>query len=287
MKAGFTGERIVDRHLEALELPESSIILTDIHLFLTSELSFQIDTLLLSKTSILILEVKNMAGSLRFLSDPHQLEQTHSSGKVTLIDCPIVQLENTKYYLQTWLKKQGIDVAVDGQIVLANKRSKVVLAPPKAPIVYLNRLRMYLEKLEKEPTLHNASKIQEISRVILKNQKPYNPYPLCEYFRIDPNSLKRGQLCSICSATMSFVNHKQRKCNVCHQLEANNYGQAITDWFLLINNTISNQECKHFLQLKNRDATLYALKSLSLNKIGNSVATRYQWPRGRALLNKD
>ncbi|MCZ2257289.1 nuclease-related domain-containing protein [Sporosarcina sp. G11-34] len=289
IQSGFFGEKFVDQNLELKAYPQRPEILTNIHLYLSPQKSFQLDTLFVTQKSVVILEVKNLTGDLRFISDGdlRQLEQTLPSGKVTIMDCPIVQLENERYYLQTWLADRGVDVHVSGRVVLAGKNGKVVSAPPNAPLVYLNRLRMYLEKKESGQAIYSTAEVNKISGMIRQSQTTYNPFPLCEYYRIDPNSLKKGQLCSNCDSTMTYLNHKRRRCNACSTIEANNYRQTLTDWFMLISDSISNRQCRDFLQLATRHDANYALKTIHLYKEGKSVATRYYWPKGKSFKSEE
>lgn len=73
LEAGYAGEWKIDQYLQKINLPDSSIILTNIELALSPNHSFQIDTLLITKQTIFILEIKNIKGNLYFKSNPHHL----------------------------------------------------------------------------------------------------------------------------------------------------------------------------------------------------------------------
>lgn len=278
IEAGFSGETKVDRFLELLELPKSSTILTNVHLALAPGHSFQIDTLILAKQFIFLLEIKNITGDLYFETDPHQLRSVKSNGEEKITECPITQLEVASENLRIWLAKKGIHTKICSQIILASRNAVVKAAPPNAPILYLKRLSLYLREKEQNPIIFNATELKKMKEIIERNRLDYNPYPLCEYFKISPHHLKKGQLCSKCHSSMTYQNHKKRYCHTCNLSESNNYRESIQDWFILINNTISNRQCRSFLQLKNNDDAYYALKSMQLQQKGKSVATKYCWP---------
>ena len=282
VKAGYSGERFIDRYLESLEVPISLTVLTDIHLSLSPGNSFQIDTLILSDHFILILDVKNVGGELRFKTDPNHLEQTLSTGEVIIMDCPLDQLKTHIYNLQSWLRKRGIDVDVCGRVVIASKNGRVKEAPPKAPIIYRKGLPILLREKSLQPVVYSAKQQKLINDSIQQNKVKFDPFPLCKYFNIDPAHLKKGQLCSRCGESMVYKSHKQRECKKCGLIEKNNYEEVLKDWFILVNDSISNGECRDFLQLKNKDDARYAIKTLPLIKTGNSVATRYYWPKGKS-----
>ena len=278
IEAGYSGETKVDRFLELLELPKSSTILTNVHLALAPGHSFQIDTLILTKQFIMLLEIKNITGDLYFESDPHQLRSVKANGEEIITECPITQLEVASENLRIWLAKKGIHTEICSQIILASRNAAVKAAPPNAPILYLKRLSLYLREKEQRPTIFNPTELKRMKEIIERNRLDYNPYPLCEYFKISPHLLKRGQLCSQCHSSMTYQSHKQRYCHTCKLSAPNNYRESIQDWFILINNSITNRQCRSFLQLKNKDHAYYALKSMQLHQEGRSVATKYCWP---------
>jgi ribosomal protein S27AE len=283
VKAGYSGEQEIDQYLATLDVPTSMTVLTDIQLSHSPGMTFQIDTLILTEKFILIIDVKNITDKLRFKTNPNQLEQELKTGEVRKMDCPLEQLHTHIHNLQNWLAKRGIQVDIIGRVLLSNSNAHVVEAPPNAPIIYKKGLSVLLRNQSRKPTIHSPKLIKRIEELIRKNSIDYDPFPLCNYFSVDPDSLKRGQLCAKCGETMQYVNHKQRKCIECIITAPNNYSETLIDYFTLINTSISNRECREFLQLKNKDAANYAIKSLPLNKTGNSVATRYVLPKNFTL----
>lgn len=281
IEAGFSGETKVDRFLELIELPESSITLTNVQLSLAPGHSFQVDTLILAKQFILLLEIKNITGELYFESDPHQLRQIKVTGEEAIMECPITQLEVAIDKLRTWLSKQGFKNEITGQIILVNRNATVKVAPRNAPLLYLKRLSIYLREQAAKSPIFTTAELVKMKELIERQQVSYHPYPLCDYFKIDPKLLKTGQLCSHCNNSMIYHSHKQRYCHHCKTAEPNNYRQSIQDWFMLVSPSISNRQCKYFLKLKNKNDAYYAVTSLKLNKRGRSVATKYYWPKGR------
>lgn len=282
LQAGYSGELKVDYYLQKIGVPDSSIILTNVELTLSSNYSFQIDTLIITKQTIFILEVKNIKGNIYFKSNPHHLLR-EINGEETIMECPLTQLEITKENLSIWLAQKGIEMNISGIVVLANNQCIVKEAPPNPAITYMKRLAIILRQMNKMTPIYKSEYIQMIAKLIQANQTSYRVYPLCNYFKIDSNLLKNGQLCSLCNQTLIYRNHKTHYCLNCKLVVANQPEQAIKDWFMLISDSISNEQCRHFLQLKSAHEAYYVLKSLNLDKTGKSVATRYSWPAGRTL----
>lgn len=285
IKAGYAGEVKVDRYLELFEFPQSSIILTDVQLALSPGHSFQIDTLILSKYYAIILEIKNTKGDLYFETDPHRLVRK-LDGETTMMECPVTQLEVAKENLEMWFAQKGVQIEIGGQVVFANKKAIVKKVPPNAPILYLKRLSIYLREKKSNSPIYSVAQVQKMGKLIQQSKYKYNVYPLCEYYKIDPAILKKGQLCSQCNESMTYKTRRIQYCGNCKTIELNNARESIQDWFMLISNSISNRQCRYFLQLKNKDDAYYILKSLQLNKEGKSVATRYYWPKGISFKSK-
>lgn len=279
LEAGFSGELKVDSYLQKIYAPNLPIILTNLSLTLSPGYSFQIDTLILTKQTVFILEVKNIKGNLYFKSNPHHLLR-EIDGDETIMDCPITQLGIAKENLTLWLAQRGINVNVSGLVVLANQQAIVKEAPPNSPITYMKRLAIILREINQMPPIYKLSEIEMIAKTIQANQTPYQIYPLCDYFKIDPRVLKKGQLCSVCNGVMAYKASRVRYCNSCGISEVYDPGRIVKDWFMLISNSISNEQCRAFLKLRNSNEAYYILKTLQLKKVGKSIATKYYWPDG-------
>lgn len=280
LKAGYTGERKVDRYLESLALPSSIKILKDLHLSLGEGHSFQIDTLIISEKFILILEIKNIAGDLYFDTNPNQLVRILAGSK-TKMDCPVTQILNTKAYFEKWLAQRNLSQDVEGRIILANQNAYVHSASTEAEISFMKGIPLILQKKEQQSPIMNTNQLNKLVEMLKQNQVDYNPYPLCEYYRINPEILKTGQLCRTCNFPLSYINHKSRFCKKCGIKVPTDYESTLQDWFMIFSNSISNKQCRNFLRLEKGDHAKYALKSSNLNKIGESVATKYIWPSNK------
>lgn len=277
LMTGYRGEIKVDRYLDSLGLPSSIKVLKDLHLSLGKGNSFQIDTLIISEKHLCLFEIKNIAGDLYFQTNPNQLIR-RISGKVTKMDCPLIQLSNTTAYFEKWLAQRNLSFEVSGQVILANQQSFVQEAPLNAPISFMKMIPTILQEKESQPTIMSSTQLEELIEMIQLGQVEFNPYPLCEYYQIDPNILKVGQLCSSCNISLDYSNHKRRVCKKCRKIVPTDYESTLQDWFMIFNTTMTNSQCRYFLQLKTRYSANYAMKSVKLNKVGQSVATKYIWP---------
>ena len=63
-----------------LRFPESTKVFTDVQLRISPNFTFQIDTLIITERYVLIVEVKNIKGTVRFVQNPPHLEQVLETG---------------------------------------------------------------------------------------------------------------------------------------------------------------------------------------------------------------
>ena len=127
--AGYSGECNVDSYIERTQFPPLTKIFYDVHLHISPTLTFQIDTLIITERYLLVMEVKNLKDTVRFVQNPLHLEQILETGDEAVIDCPVYQLEANKANLTDWFLQRGIHMKTNGLLVLANPNIKVKDAP--------------------------------------------------------------------------------------------------------------------------------------------------------------
>ncbi len=276
-EAGFAGEIKVDKYLESIDFPQPVQILTDVELSIHPKYSIQIDTLILTPSYAFILEIKNIAGTLTYISNPPHFERTHEDKKTVVIGCPIMQLNNNREGFDMWLKKNDFPIQSTGMIVMANSNTSVKNAPHDMPIIYAKHLPLYFRKMKQEKAHLNRKEYYALIEKLKHAQQRYNPYPLCQKNGIDHSSIHRGFICTSCTTSLVRMNHLTWNCPTCNEKTKHPFAEGLQDWFMLIKNTISNEECRDFFQLKDKYAANYILKSFHLKRQGKSKATEYIW----------
>lgn len=277
VRAGYSGEIKVDKYLESIEFPEPVKILADVQLPVSPNYEIQIDTLILTPSSILILEIKNIAGTLTYIPNPPHFERTHEDKKSIVVDCPIMQLNNNQMGLDIWLQKNNFPIRSTGLIIMANNSTSVKNAPPDMPIMYAKHLPLHLRKRGKGTAVLTNKQFYHLINRLEQDQETYNPYPLCKRYKIDPTHIKKGLLCNYCNKELIRRNHMTWYCSACRENAQQPFKDGLQDWVMLMKNTISNAECRDFLQLKNKYAANYILKNIPLHRTGESKATIYSW----------
>lgn len=132
-RAGYNGERSLDHYLKLL--PEDKyFIFHDLYLPYKST-TFQMDTLLLSSTMALILEVKNVAGKLLFDIESQQFIRTHNGEQQGMQD-PLTQARRYKQQLGAFFEKYSIPaIPLDYLVVISFPSSVFQTNPSNSPLL--------------------------------------------------------------------------------------------------------------------------------------------------------
>ena len=85
-EAGYSGECYVDNFLKQVTFPKHFAILKDIHIPMNENSYLQIDTLIITRKYITILEIKNIKGKILFQRTPEQLIR-ELNGVITTFKC--------------------------------------------------------------------------------------------------------------------------------------------------------------------------------------------------------
>ena len=275
ISAGYSGECNVDSYIERTWFPDSTKVFTDVQLRISPKFTFQIDTLIITERYVLIVEVKNIKGTIRFVQNPPHLEQVLETGDEAVIDCPVYQVESNKLNLDEWFLQRGINLKTYGLVVLANPNTKVKDVPQDFPIIYKKQIPFYLQSFIPPDTVLTPAQINEISIKIDKEQQEFNPFPLCSHFNIAHQDLRTGFVCHFCNQLLQRKSLRTWFCTGCEKDFKNPYEKGINDWFMLVKNSITNEECRKFLNLKDSNAARYVLSSSLLVKKGKSTKTFY------------
>lgn len=279
MDVGYVGEKYSDRFLERALFRGPVHIFANVELEVTPFNFIQIDTLVISPSFIFLLEVKNISGELRFIdSNPPSLHRTQKNGEINIMDCPVYQLEKNMADFDVWLEMNGFPVKSSGTLVLAFKTSIVKIPTTTMPTFYAKELPLYLRKKESDSPIMSLEQFEKIADLLIKANKPFNPIPLSKHLNLDPTTIRGGVICVVCHGKLFRKNLKTWFCYNCEESHSNPYEDNIKDWFLLIKDNFSINECREFLELKNRFAAQYAIQALPLEMRGKSVSIKYYFP---------
>lgn len=235
------------------------------------------DTLILTNGYVLLLEIKTYRGILHFEDDPYALIQITDEDTIAR-RCPQLQARSYVEGIREWLKRHGFDIPVYANIVLGFPTAQVKTAPKLVKLIQAEQVPLRIRELN-----HNTSpvlsddEVQVLADLLKASNDPYKAFPLSEYYRLDPNLIRPGIICRNCGAQLHKKSQITWWCRSCSMAVEEAPARAIEDWLILMKTTISNEECRKWLGLKDKYAANYLLKNLKLEAIGNSKARRYQF----------
>lgn len=275
-QSGYKGELAINYPLSFLS-EDQYFILHDVRLFDGFHF-FQMDTLIVSKKFFLIIEVKNIAGTLTFDSDSHQLVRT-TEEKEEAFPNPVNQVLRQRMQLKNWLKSHEFPpISIETLVVIANERSIIKSAnhhkfPKQVIPAYMIPNKIF--ELEKKYSNEKIDELYFLIQALLQEHTPLNLNPMKRY-QIEPTDLIKGVQCPYCSGFPMKRIHGKWLCKKCNKTSVTAHLIALKDYFLLIKPTINNQEARDYLNVPSNDVMKRIFQSLDVEMVGLNKGRKYK-----------
>lgn len=280
-EAGYFGECYVDNFLKQIVFPKHYTILKDVHIPLEQNSYLQIDTLIITRKYICVLEIKNIKGKIHFQRNPNQLIRD-LNGETTSYKCPEQQLNRHIKKLHIFLKQSKINMTVKGLIVFAYSKTHIIQPPQFAKITMGCDISEHIEEYNELPDVISQNTFNRLLLIIANQSTEFVPKPLAQTYNLELSHFRTGLICPICLDKIANKKH----CSFCKTSCSIMQQQAIEDWFYLCKDTISNRECVYFLELKDKFAANYILTKLQLEKMNDHRYRHYTLSQSFGLTNK-
>ncbi|PLT30725.1 nuclease-related domain-containing protein [Peribacillus deserti] len=279
--AGYKGERDVDYYLD--HMPEEKyMILHDLRLPF-DKYFFQIDTLLLSSKFLLILEIKNIAGTLYFETKTNQLIRSVNQQEEGFRD-PLSQARRLRSSLKSFIADYVThDFPMEYLIVISNSSTILKFQNNHPELVkrvcHASSLIDRINKLEDsyKTNLFTKEQLKEINNFLISSCRLQSTNVL-ELYKIHPSEILTGVHCPACRHLPSIRKKAKWHCPNCNKSFKDSYEETITDYFLLLQSSLTNRQLRHFLQLSSRSTALDILNSLNLSYTGTNKGRVYHSP---------
>ncbi|MFJ5622694.1 nuclease-related domain-containing protein [Peribacillus loiseleuriae] len=282
--AGYRGEKAVDFHL--MDVPnKQSLILHDLRLKASSHY-FQLDTIILTQTFILLLEIKNISGTLYFDENFQQMIRTYNE-KETAFPDPLLQIQRQEKQLANWLVEQHLSVLpIKSYIIISNPATIIKTSPrnyrikdrimhaANLPNKWANLEQMYLEEKAE------WKEIKKLARSLLKKDTPLVTDVLGNY-SIPISDVLTGVFCSNCLHSMMERRKGSWYCPLCLSKEKDAHLQALQDYYLLIDSSITNRQCRDFLHVSSDSIARKLLIAMNIPFSGTNKGRVYHFFEGK------
>lgn len=174
--AGYGGEERLDQLMKYFNPDYPYLIIQDYSISSNTEL--QIDTILLTQSCVILLEVKNISGRLRFTINPSALRQTTASGVERGLKSPLVQMEMAKWKFEKLLKSLEISLPVHAFLVIAYPNQIVEDSPPGSVIWSADEVMIRLQNFNMPPKILSIDELHRFGQRLLSLYSEFDPFPL-------------------------------------------------------------------------------------------------------------
>ncbi|MGR3765706.1 NERD domain-containing protein [Rossellomorea sp. NS-SX7] len=278
LEAGYKGELSLNYHLSFLPDKEY-VILFNLRLSYKT-FFFQIDTLVLHTNFILIAEVKNIAGEIYIDTDFNQMIRTRLETTEVFPD-PILQTYKQKERLENWLfTKNHPAIPIEYRVVLTNSHTLIKNTSQHQlvldKLIRSERLVYEIKKLTAKYTrpVVPAKELNRIANRLIKSHIPADPDVLSHY-QLTKSDILPGVHCSGCHSLSMERVQGTWWCPTCHLKKKDAHIEAITDYALLLDMTISNKEMRYFTNLQSLSTAARVLSQMNLPSSGTTRNRRY------------
>lgn len=279
IRSSVRGEHEVEFPLRFLP-QEKYVILHDLRLA-DDNGYFQIDSLLLHKNFILILEIKNWYGTI-FFCESGQVTRVGDDGKEEGFPNPIPQAKLQKHRLKKWLHTNGYNnVTVDFLIVISFPSTIIKSSSPSYPIphqvIHNNDLLFRIQSLESKYIEENYSmkQLNELSTALLQAHTQPQTNILDKY-NVNKEELIKGVFCPNCGEVPMIRKRQMWYCTKCCNSSVHAHLQAFNDYKLLISDFISNRKARDFLQIQSPYIVKHMLQKAGFKQKGKTSSVIYE-----------
>jgi hypothetical protein len=271
--AGYWGEIALHNYVK--DLPQNKyFIFHDLQLQIEG-VHFQIDTLLLSQNYNLIIEAKNISGTLTFDPVFKQLIRKQEDGKDDIFEDPRIQAKYHQILLNRWLTYHGVNyLPIEHLVFFSNIKTNLKVNPGDnsdfSRVCKAREIFLKIDDFEKKFQQKKAdiTKIENLWKLLLSQHSPLQVNILNEY-SLSTKDICTGVRCSECKFIPMIYIRGKWSCPSCKHVSKDAHIDALYDYFHLFKPSITNSEFRQFLHLPTNDVSQKVLHSLNLQSTGN------------------
>lgn len=266
--AGYKGEESIKYPLTMLD-EKKNYIFHDIRLAVEKQY-VQFDVLVFSKSYMVIIEVKNIIGTLFFDHHFHQMIRT-LDGKEEGFANPLLQLNRQHILMKKWMAANHLpEIPVIPLIVISNPQTIVKSSDPTLSqmIIHRNYIPLQFQQLEKDNKELRLS-TKDVKKMIRSIGNQHTPLKtsILEKYQIRKKDLIKGVHCPECEHLPLSRLKGRWQCLKCGTYKREAIA-TLQDYVLLIAETITNSELREFFLIDSTASASRILQSLNVESTG-------------------
>ena len=268
---GFEGEQRADKFWEELVLAEPHFLFHNYESENGRGYSYQIDTILLTKRFILVVELKNIGGVISYDERTHQFVRTMNGEQLALTD-PFAQVSRHEDFIERLLWGIGVDLPIVTAVIVTSSSSILVEMPVHFNVFKLAGLQLKMKAwLDCYPLQISESMLCLVKDELLKRYKPRKwQHPFGDL------ALRQGVLCE-CGRTMKY--ERGKFICLCGLVSRSGLSQGLHDYRLLVNEWITSKQFREFFFIESKDIANKILKRSGFYCEGSTKGRRYLIPK--------
>jgi hypothetical protein len=241
------------------------------------------DILILTTRYILILEIKNIIGTVFFESHFDQFIRTLNGKEEGFLN-PLNQIKKQKHRLKKWLIDHKIkELPVESFVCFTNPQT-IIRADTRVnasqSVIHSHNLLTKIEEMERNhatPIL-TEKELSKLSRMLLKKhcEEDIN---ILDRYNITPEEILTGVQCPSCMEISVIRTRGGWICTRCKNKSKNAHLAALEDRLLIIGPRITHKQFKEFLGLHSDSITSKLISSLELHHCGSMYQRTYTLPK--------
>jgi hypothetical protein len=270
--AGWRGEQQTAYYLHQLSI-QSCYCLHNLRLVLDDQV-FEIDLLILTPRLIIIVEVKNFSGALHFDPIFNQLIRTDGDRQEGFSN-PLLQADRQRRLLRKWFAAHRLPLPPISYLVVIAHASTLISTSANGS--QIGNVVCHAEQLEKKLTQllirHTAnwaddSQLRRIGALLAAQHIEAKLDPFTR-FNVAASEIFRGIYCPDCLSFQIERHYGSWFCRRCGRKAKNDHISAVLDYFLLFGPTMTNTQCRQFLQVDSHQLVTRLLRQMALPSGGN------------------
>lgn len=273
-EAGDFGEQHIMKQLQKLANTLEIVILHNISLHVP--IPIQLDIVVITPYDVVIIESKNIRGSIQLKLKPRQLIRTLETGERHIFNHPEIQLEEYVFGLDKFFKRQQVQVDVTGVIVFPFNNAEIQYDDGQFSVLMIRELAHFLRQHVMNKQSQRKIPSKKIGHLLMRHHRVYQIPSFCTYYNIDPQAIKKGVYCRHCIQNKLVRIKKNWFCAHCKMYDKTAHHQALQDYRMLINDQINTETARHFLELPNRHITKRLLQDYCTQRKGHNNQMLYQ-----------
>jgi ribosomal protein S27AE len=279
---GYNGEVAINFYLADIVDDDDFFIYHDLRLP-TNQGFFQMDTLILTYSFLLIIEIKALKGSVYFDPVFKQMIRTFN-GKVDGFRDPIMQVKRQNDCLSRWRAAHSfLQTPIEDFVTFSNPETILKTEPGNTiiprKVCHMHQVPARIQTFIRAPV---KSRLTSQERDRFNDQLIQAHTPLIQnvlqLYHIDDKDLITGVQCPNCRAIPMTRVHGSWQCPRCGHNSKTAHPALLEDYFLLVSSTVTNREFRHWAHLDSRMQATNLLEKMNLRHTGTHRHTIYHRP---------